>query len=135
MASSIEFFDAVKVKHHLPSDYALANALGVSRQTISQYRHGRIKGMDAATAVKVADLLEMDPMLIIAVAERERAHGAGERELWEKLVRKLGGLAACLVAGIGLAGAPAPAEARFDINQVGELQNTHMRIIHKAQFR
>ncbi|MEK6840062.1 MAG: DUF3693 domain-containing protein [Nanoarchaeota archaeon] len=129
MASSLEFLDAVKVKHNLPSDYALAKILGLTRQAVSKYRHGHAKAMDVATAVKVAELLEIDALLVIAVAERERAHVEANRELWEKLVKKLGGMAAAVLLGAGLAGTPPPVQAGFNNNQMGEEpgQTTHMR--------
>ncbi len=130
MASSLEFLDAVKVKHGISSDYALAKALGVTRFTISGYRHGKAKAMNSATAIRVAELLEIDPLLVVAVAERERAQADAERELWDKLVKKLGGMAAAVLLGAGLAGTPAPSQAGFNNNQMGAEpgQTTHMRI-------
>jgi len=38
MKTSVEFLDAVKASHHLPNDNQLANFLGCTRSSISNYR-------------------------------------------------------------------------------------------------
>lgn len=106
MDTTIELLDKVKSRYHLPSDYALAAKLGVTRAGISGYRHGRSKLGDEA-AIKVAELLEIDPGYVLACMEAERAQSAAGRTAWGKLAERLksGGAVAALLL---LVSAPAP---------------------------
>jgi hypothetical protein len=38
MTSAAEYLDKIKAKHHLPSDYAAANLIGLTRSAVSKYR-------------------------------------------------------------------------------------------------
>jgi len=84
MKTTLDYVDAVKIKHDLPSDYALAKLLGVSKQAVSNYRLGK-GGFDDLTAVRVAELLNLNPMEVIAVANRERAKSEDARRVWTGL--------------------------------------------------
>lgn len=82
MNTTIEFLDAVKARHSLPSDYALAKKLDVSQQCVSRWRIGKDTIGDLA-AIKVAKLLEMDQRYVVACAHAERAKQDDERALWQ----------------------------------------------------
>lgn len=41
MKTTVEFLDAVKARRDLPSDYAAAKVLGVTRAAVSRYRLGQ----------------------------------------------------------------------------------------------
>jgi transcriptional regulator with XRE-family HTH domain len=107
MQTTNEFLDAVKQRHGVTSDYALAKLLGVRHTTISNYRTMRSR-LDDQMAIKVARLLDMPPEAVMVAAHGERAKLPEERELWEKLWQKV---AAVLILGVGITGAPVPAEA------------------------
>lgn len=68
-----DWIDRVKAARGLPSDYAVAQSLGVSRQVVSKYR-GPIPTMDEEMAMKVAEALGVDPAAVIIdqLAERSK---------------------------------------------------------------
>ncbi len=88
---SISYLDEAKKVLGIESDYAMAKALGITRSTLSGYRGGNI--MDDFTAAQIAEILEIDPMIVIAAANAEREKGE-RREYWEKISKRLGGIAA-----------------------------------------
>jgi predicted transcriptional regulator len=90
MKTSLDYLDEMKAKQGLPSDYAAANVLGVSRAAVSAYRVGRNQ-FDNLTAAKVAELLGIDAMEVIAAVNYERAKDEHTRALWLSLWEKSGG--------------------------------------------
>jgi predicted transcriptional regulator len=78
---TVEYLDAIKARHSLKSDYALAKLLGLSTSAIYTYRAGRGE-MDSTTAVKVAELLAINPLQVIACVELARAKNDGARKVW-----------------------------------------------------
>lgn len=110
MKTTCDFLDAVKARHSLPSDYALAAKLGVTRAAISKFRI-RKDPMGDSTAIQVAKLLELDPAVIIAAVHCERAKKPDEKAVWAAMLEKLGGLAALVLLGIGGLTAAPPAQA------------------------
>jgi transcriptional regulator with XRE-family HTH domain len=96
MKTTIDWLDAAKAKHGL-SDYALAPLLGVSKAQMSRYRNGHDTLSDDV-ALKLADLLGMDPKAIIGCAHAERAKTDGARKFWERF-GATAGLVAFVAAG------------------------------------
>jgi predicted transcriptional regulator len=90
MKTTIDYLDEMKAKHGMPSDYAAAKALGVSRASISLYRTGKNQ-FDNFTAAKVADLLGVDVLEIIAAVNHERSKDDERRAFWLSLWEKSGG--------------------------------------------
>ncbi len=113
MTTTVELLDRVKTHCNIPSDYALAKELGVTQQTVSRYRVGKDYFSDS-TAIKVAELLDQDPGVIAASAHAERAKTDRERDLWRGIIKKLGGLAACILLGFA---APPPSSAQAQTAQ------------------
>lgn len=131
MKRTVEYLDALKKRLDLPSDYAAAKVLGVTRQAVSKYRNG-ISVFDENTAIRAAELLGLDPLEVISACKAESAPDLHIRRVWENAWGKATGaavttaFAACIV---GLAAAPSPAHsaplntdktARFEImsNQI-----------------
>ncbi|WP_186113239.1 helix-turn-helix transcriptional regulator [Burkholderia gladioli] len=81
MKTTIEWLDAAKARLDLQSDYAAAKALGVTRSTISGYRTGR-SVFDEKTCIRVAEILGIDPLEVIASARVESAKDAETRGVW-----------------------------------------------------
>lgn len=106
MKTTNEFLDAVKVRHGLESDYALAKALGVGTSVIGNYRVGR-SHLNNTMAAKVAELLALDPLEVIAAAEIERAERAKDEKAKGFWMR----YAAALLMVVGVSAPPSPAEA------------------------
>lgn len=111
---TIDFLDAIKSRHQITSDYAVAQLLGLTRQRVSHYRNGR-DSLGDETAMKVADALGIDAGYVIACAHAERAQLPELRRTWEGIADRLraAGLAAVMafVAVVGVGVAPAPADA------------------------
>lgn len=107
MNTTNEFLDAVKAKQGLASDYALCKFLGESTARIGNYRSKR-SFLDDLMAVRVAKLLEIDPLYVIASANLERAKKESEKSAWLDILEKLGGIAATVVIGFAACALPAP---------------------------
>ena len=90
--NSMEYLDKAKEKLGIQSDNGISKHLGITRCAISNYRSGTSK-MDDFTAAKIAEILEIDPLIVIAAANAEREKGE-RREYWEKVSKRLGGIAA-----------------------------------------
>ena len=71
---AINWIDKLKTVKHWDSDYRAAKELGLSRNTISNFRCGRNNIMDDETSVKVALAMGENPAAIIIdqVAERSK---------------------------------------------------------------
>ncbi len=82
------WIDQVKKTLNLPSDYAAAKAIGVSRALVSSYR-GRIPTFDEDTAIKVADVLNINPAGVILDQAAERTKNPSVRALLSREVERL----------------------------------------------
>lgn len=116
---TIEFMDAIKRIHNVPSDYALAPMLGVTRSQISCYRNGKTHLGDD-TALKVAELLGLDPGYVAACAHAERAASEGARTMWEGVAKRLQGAGvagAIALSLLGFSGGPDGGAKAADMNK------------------
>ena len=64
MTYTNELLDMVKSKYGLPSDYKLAQKIGVSRSRLSKWRN-ELNSMDWDVAFQVADLLEINDQKVV----------------------------------------------------------------------
>jgi len=95
MKTTTEFLDAVKTKTGTQSDYAIAPILNVTRGAVSLWRNG--KGtFDDETAEKVADLLGVSPVFVMACAHAERAKNPTVKKHWYEAAERFA--AAMLIA-------------------------------------
>lgn len=85
---TIEYVDAVKSRLHITSDYAVAKALGVTKQAVSRYMKGT-GYFDDYVAIRVAKLLEIEPLQVIADVNLQRAQNAEVRAVWAGLMEKI----------------------------------------------
>jgi hypothetical protein len=132
MKTTVEWLDAVKRKHGLDSDYKLAKLLHVETQNISHYRAGR-RYMDAYTAARVAELLKVDPLKVIAACEGERARNEEQRTFWKRLAAAV---ALGTVTTIGTPPPPAQAGTLHNGNyQGGQSRQVLDNSIHYARNR
>jgi hypothetical protein len=111
---TLDLIDALKRHRKIPSDYACAQTLGITRSELSKYRHGKAYLGDE-TAVKVADMLGLDAGYVMACMHAERASNPEIKVRWEGVAARLqrAGLAAvAAVLAVFLVGiAPTPADA------------------------
>jgi DNA-binding XRE family transcriptional regulator len=85
METTREMLDEIKVRYRLGSDYALAKKVGVRKQTIAKWYLGQIP--DAYGAARIAELLEIEPMKVIAHFEQLRTKDETKTEFWNKFLR------------------------------------------------
>ena len=88
MKTTADYLDDAKTKLKIESDYALAKWLEIHQAKISECRSGK-RQLDNYTAARLANLLEINPLEIIATSEMEREKDSDRRGFWEQ-VRKRG---------------------------------------------
>lgn len=93
-----ELLNKAKTRANLPSDYALAKALGLSRGWISEYRKGK-RHPGNEVAVQLATLAGLDEMRVIAEIELLTAKTEKKQSFWKCYLEQRGITAAlCLIA-------------------------------------
>ena len=70
-----------KVKTGIKSDYGLAKALGINRARVHDYMTAKAKP-DAYIAVKIGEILNIHPLLLLAEFEAETARSAERQAFW-----------------------------------------------------
>lgn len=115
--NTADYCAALKRRLKIESDYGLAKRLGFSRQRVSNYTNG-LRVFDNETAVRVAELLQLDPLRVIADMELERASSPDQRKFWER-IKAAAVLAAFYVGAASFGALPAPAQASPTFNNNG----------------
>lgn len=105
---SVEFLDAVRARHRIPSDVKLAKFLDLEQGRISLYRTGR-RTLDPETCIAVAGALELPPEYVLASVQAERAKRSEHRRIWERLAELAKRSNAAALVGFVAIGAGAPA--------------------------
>ena len=88
MSFTTDLLDRAIKLHNLPSDYALAPVLGVSRATVSTYRTGRSFPSES-TACRLADLAGLPHIEAIMGVNLDRANTPEGRTLWRSIGAEL----------------------------------------------
>ncbi|WP_373986978.1 hypothetical protein [Duganella sp. BuS-21] len=84
--NTLEYLRAVKSRLGIESDYALAMRLGVTRSAISKFQLGKgVFGDDVA--LTIAQILEINPLVVIAQANAERASTPEMRARWMDVIQ------------------------------------------------
>lgn len=117
MKSVAELLDAIKSRRNIDTDSGLAAALGVSRQTVNNWRQGR-NTPDAVACATIAGLTGEPLAVVIGIAGEARAISREEKSVW----RKLAASAAVIVLLVGAIPLPGHAqngqvEPLFRVNQ------------------
>lgn len=81
---TVDYMDRVMREKGIPSDYALAKVLGVTKQTVSRYRLG-ITQFDDSVALRVAELLDIEPGIVLIDMHAERTKNDDVRSVWERV--------------------------------------------------
>lgn len=102
--TTIQFLDAVRVRHGLTSDYQLAKLLGVNKAAVSLLRQRKTR-LGELTAMRVAALLDLSPGYVLACVAAERTKSADVRRAWRELAGRAAAIAAVAVL-VGLAPSP-----------------------------
>lgn len=81
---SSDYIDAIKEQHSLRSDYAASKLIGISPNRLSNYRTNR-SDFDSDIIPRIAELLNIDPAVIVADIAAARAKTPFERSAYERL--------------------------------------------------
>lgn len=100
--NTIWYLDEAKKKLGAGSDYELDKMTGLGQSNIHRYRNGK-SVMDDYSCAKIAEILELSPLEVIAAANAEREKDAQKRAFWEALREKAAGFAV-FTAGTANAG-------------------------------
>lgn len=105
---TIDYMNAMNSKFEA-TDYRISKLLNVSTAATTRWRSG--KGtFDDTTAIRVAQLLELDPAEVVADMHAERAKDEQVRDLWQRMAKQfhraaaVGGVAVILSLGGGGSG-------------------------------
>ena len=82
-----DYLDAVKRKLDLPSDYALAKTLSLSRSAVSLLQSGK-NGMSDETAIKIAEILQIPVAKVLLESHIERSKAPEVRAAWTGMMEK-----------------------------------------------
>ncbi|WP_343741796.1 helix-turn-helix domain-containing protein [Herbaspirillum huttiense] len=83
--NTIDYLESVKRKLSLPSDYALAKVLGLTRGAVSAFQLGKASLGDE-TAVKVAEILNVPAGKILVDMHMERSKAPEVKAAWAALM-------------------------------------------------
>ncbi len=84
----VDLLEAIREERGWSSDNQLAKGLSVPQQTVSNWRAGtRTPGGDHA--LKIAEALDISPLLVIAIAEAERAKNVRSQRLWRAIAEQV----------------------------------------------
>lgn len=81
------WLDRVKKEAEVPSDYRLAALLCVARGAISQSRDGD-KGLAPETAIRIAWILNLNPLEVLSSASAATAKTEKARDFWLEVLGK-----------------------------------------------
>lgn len=87
---TLDYLDAIKTKFELKSDYALAKKMGITQTAINRMRHGKVVLGDE-TALKIAELLEINASEILIQSHMERCRNSAVKAAWEAIGKELKG--------------------------------------------
>ena len=107
-----ELMDNAKTRANLPSDYALAKALGIKTGIVSNWRKGK-RHPSTEEAIQLATLAGLEEMPVIAAIEYEAATTEKKKHFWKCYLEQHGIAAAlCIVAlGASIVLTPTPGSA------------------------
>ena len=99
MHSTHELLEAAKHHSGLATDYKLGIVLGLSNSAVTNYRKGR-SHPDDNVGRRLADLAGLDEGYVLACLHAERAKDEESRQAWQRIAKRLEGIAAALILAI-----------------------------------
>ena len=108
-----KLLDEVKAKKNLSSDNALASALGLRRQRISDFYKGE-RTPDNYVCKQIAEILQRPLAVVIATVEMDAEKDESRREVWRDYFKSISRQAAATALSllfVILSSTPTPAEA------------------------
>lgn len=96
MERTIDFIERLRARNDGCSNYRIAKLLGVDQSAVIRYtKHG--KSMDDKYAIRMAELLGIDPAYVLACMAAERSHSVESTKQWERIAAHF---AACFVVAV-----------------------------------
>lgn len=89
-----DLLTAVRTAQGIASNYRLARTLDVPEKTVQRWNTGH-HAPDAAMARRLAELAGLDPDVVAAAMQAQRAHDPAERAQWLRIADRLRAVAAC----------------------------------------
>jgi hypothetical protein len=97
--TTLQYLDALHAHFHITSDYKLGLKLGCSRGLMSSYRTGK-SHFDDYMCMKIAEILGLPPLQVIADIQAERERRPHVKVYWEHLAQQLRMAARATAAGV-----------------------------------
>lgn len=94
-----EYLDKVKIALAIKSDYAIAKALKINTQRISEYYKEK-RWPDAYACAQIALALKIDPLEVLADIESQCAKTEERRKFWEGFIGRTKKAAAGLLLAL-----------------------------------
>lgn len=91
-----QWIDRVRKDKGLPSDYAAAKVIGISRFTVSGYRNRPGATLDEDVSFRIANLLGLDPAGVIIDQAAERSKDQSIRAALSRIADRL-----CILCKVG----------------------------------
>jgi hypothetical protein len=123
-----ELLDRAKTRANLPSDYALAKAVGIPQSTVTGWRKAK-RHPSNEEAIQLATLAGLEEMPVIAQIELETANTEKKKAFWTHYIESRGitAIGAMVIIGSGLI-LQLP---NYDEKRIYSLENNN---IHYANF-
>lgn len=80
-----EYLAAIRAKLGITSTYAIAKALGVTKESAGRWNHG-LGGFSEEVCIRVAKILEIHPGKVMIDMQRERAQTDSTRAIWLEIL-------------------------------------------------
>lgn len=109
MKTTVQWIDEANAKLQT-NDYKLSKALGISTSLMSAYRHQR-QTISENHAIKLGELMGIDPMPIVAAAAYERSKADHIKAFWARHAETVTTAVAVVLVGGTLLTAPPPVYA------------------------
>ncbi|WP_298609610.1 hypothetical protein [uncultured Thiobacillus sp.] len=107
MSQTQQLIEKVRTKLNGATDYRIAQALDIPTGIVHYYVKGD-READTYTCAKIAEILDRDPLEVIAQVEAEAARTEKKREYWRSffsgLKRRAHVVALCVTLGFSAAG-------------------------------
>lgn len=87
MITTNALLDAAKTNNGITSEYRLCRVIGVSDNTLYNWRHG--KTPDDVNAAKLAEMARLDIGYVLASLSAERSKDEGLKAAWAKAAKRL----------------------------------------------
>jgi transcriptional regulator with XRE-family HTH domain len=97
MKTMYEYLIDVKRKLNIPSDNKLSEFLGLTRASIAMIKSGG--SVSDATALKIAEALEIEYEEVLLAATAQRSNNPVIRKAWENISKRSGIAAGVFISG------------------------------------